>query len=92
MKIAKLPKKSDVFQKSDQQIIEDYALGYRYIGVKCYKCNKTANIVSFGASWQCVCGSDNILQFNRCGQIPHSSPDIGPTALQIKRCTDKVRV
>ena len=90
MRTAKLPKKRDKeagrFRVSEVEIIKTYRDGYHFIGVTCYECNKTANVVAFGASWKCYCGHESLLHWRYANLPPHNKPDLGPTLAKINLC------
>lgn len=53
--------------------------GYQgFVGETCGSCSKTANVLSGGPGWICVCGHYNAQLFYG-GPMPHEEPDLGPT-------------
>lgn len=55
---------------------------FHFVGDSCSQCKKTAN-VAHCPGWFCQCGAYQVLPFYG-GQIPHETPDIGPTASDIQ--------
>jgi hypothetical protein len=57
---------------------------------RCARCSRKANLVMGRPSWICPCGRHNIAGRNH-QELPHETPDIGPTRAVIGEALDQAR-
>jgi hypothetical protein len=60
------------------EIIDHWKAYVGFSGETCANCPRTANILSGGPGWLCVCGHYNSQFFGTAGSM-HPKPDMGPS-------------
>ena len=70
------PKAFTADEIRDAQQTWTYSNGFS--GESCGSCKATANVLAGGPGWFCGCGHYNVQSWSH-HQIPHDSPDYGPT-------------